>query len=107
MATISRFKKLNHKDLAEKFLLEEFHRSWDYQQHIESQMVSHLRFYVMLLLGLISAAIAISKFGVNTSFPTMGLIGFLFLGFWFAGQIFRTVYLELRIRKMLAIEDIK
>lgn len=92
--------------IAEKFLTQQFQQSWAYQQHIESQMVNHLRFYVTLLLGLISAAIAISKFGPTSAFPTVGLVGLLFLGFWFAGQIFRTVYLELRIRKMKAIEDL-
>jgi len=92
--------------VAEKFLTTEFQQSWGYQQHIESQMVSHLRFYVTLLLGVISAAIAISKFGTAPDLPTVGLVSLLFLGFWFIGQIFRTVYLELRIRKMLAIEDL-
>jgi uncharacterized membrane protein YciS (DUF1049 family) len=94
------------KDTAEKFLTEEFQRSWGYQQHIESQMVSHLRFYVTLLLGLGSVAIAIFKFGPASTFPIAGLVGLLFLGFWFAGQVLRTVYLELRIRKMKAIENL-
>jgi len=96
----------NPEAATEKFLIEEFQQSWGYQQHIESQMVNHLRFYVTLLLGLGSVAIAILKFGPASPFPITGLLGLLFLGFWFVGQILRTVYLELRIRKMKAIEDL-
>lgn len=98
--------KHNSEDAAEKLLTEQFKQSWGYQQHIESQMVNHLRFYVTLLLGLGSVAIAILKFGPASAFPITGLIGLLFLVFWFAGQVLRTVYLELRIRKMKAIEDL-
>lgn len=96
----------NPQATVEQFLNEEFQQSWGYQQHIESQMVNHLRFYVTLLLGLSSVAIAIFKFGSASTFPIAGLVGLLSLGFWFTGQVLRTVYVELRIRKMKAIENL-
>jgi len=96
----------NLNDAAEKLLTEQFHHSWGYQQHVESQMVAHLRFYVTLLLGLGSVAIAILQFGRASTLPIVGLVGLLFLVFWFAGEALRRVYVELRIRKMKAIEDL-
>jgi len=93
-------------DKAKDFLTKEFEQSWGYQQHIESQMVNHLRFYVTLLLGIVSASIAIAKFGAITTFPTLGLISILFLVFFFVGNVLRIVYVQLRIRKILSIENL-
>jgi len=96
----------NTTEVADKFLLQEFTQSWGYQQHLESQMVNHLRFYVTILLALVSVSIAIFKYHTPAVYPIIGAIGVLFGVFWLVGLILRTAYLEIRIRKMKAIEDL-
>jgi hypothetical protein len=94
-----------------EFMLAEYQDLYQNVIHLENKLFNHLSFFTTLLVGIVTASIAIVQLVGETSGPlsrpiAVASVSLLFLLFFIVGRFELRMTTELRVRKMKFIEGI-
>ena len=94
-----------------EFMLAEYQDLYQNVMHLENKLFNHLSFFTTLLVGIVTASIAIVQLVGKTSAPlsrpiAVASVSLLFFLFFVVGRFELRMTTELRVRKMKFIEGI-